>query len=210
MDKWSVDPRRVYLVGSSSGGFMTSILGATYPDLFAAIAIICGGPYASTLLDALQPVGPQLVPIAFRAKLAREAMGENARVVPVLAMHGDQDTTVYPQNGINAIEQWLMTNNLVVSGTASGPFPLTPTALESGLDAGGASFERQDFRSSDGCIVARHVLIHGQGHGWPGRIEDSNAVVDPLPMGTRMSWEFFKNYTKESGEAIPCRSATYV
>lgn len=211
MDRWSVDPSRVYLVGSSSGGFMTSILGATYPELFAAIAVIAGGPYASTLLDALQPVGPRLVPVANRAELAHAAMGENSRVVPVLAMHGDQDTTVYPQNGVNAIQQWLMTNNLVVTGAASGPFPLTPTTVESGLDTGGASFERQDFRSADGCLIARHVLIHGQEHGWPGRTEDSldAPVVDPLPMGTRMSWDFFKNFTKKSGAAIPCRSVAF-
>jgi predicted peptidase len=40
---YSVDAERMYLTGKSMGGFGTWSLAMTYPDLFAAIAPICGG-----------------------------------------------------------------------------------------------------------------------------------------------------------------------
>ncbi|HSW14781.1 MAG TPA: PHB depolymerase family esterase [Solimonas sp.] len=210
MSWWSVDPERVYIVGSSSGALMTSIMGASYPDLYAAIGIMAGGPYASTIADAFQPIGPMLSHPQLQAQLAALAMGPNARVVPVLEMHGDQDTVIYPQNGVNAVQQWLMTNNLVVSGTTSGPFPLMPTSSRVEPNPGGYPYEVDDYRDTGGCLIVRHVRIQGHDHGWPGATDDATVppAIDPgTPSGTEMSWEFFKRYRK-SGSAWPCAAAT--
>src|SRR6266496_3120421 len=43
--RWHADPGRVYAIGISAGGYETSILGAYYPDLYAAIGIHSGAPY---------------------------------------------------------------------------------------------------------------------------------------------------------------------
>lgn len=43
MNKYHVDPDRVYLTGLSMGGFGTWDLAANYPDRFAAIVPMCGG-----------------------------------------------------------------------------------------------------------------------------------------------------------------------
>ena len=40
-----IDPARVYVSGMSSGAMMATVLGATYPDRFAAIAISAGCAY---------------------------------------------------------------------------------------------------------------------------------------------------------------------
>ena len=43
IEKYKVDPDRVYLTGLSMGGFGTWQTAMEYPDRFAAIAPVCGG-----------------------------------------------------------------------------------------------------------------------------------------------------------------------
>jgi acetylxylan esterase len=44
--KYNVNPERVFVSGWSSGGMMTNVLAATYPDVFKAAASISGCPHA--------------------------------------------------------------------------------------------------------------------------------------------------------------------
>jgi poly(hydroxyalkanoate) depolymerase family esterase len=61
---YRVDARRVFVTGLSAGGAMTSIMLATYPDVFAAGAIMAGTPYgcAEKLTDSLTCLKPGIVP----------------------------------------------------------------------------------------------------------------------------------------------------
>ena len=56
VEKHGVDRERVYITGLSAGGAMTSVMLATYPEIFAGGAIIAGLPYgaASGVPEALQ------------------------------------------------------------------------------------------------------------------------------------------------------------
>jgi len=47
--RWTIDQDRIYVAGISSGGGATANLGATYPDVFAAIAVHSGGEYGYPL-----------------------------------------------------------------------------------------------------------------------------------------------------------------
>ena len=47
--RWTIDQDRIYVTGISSGGGATANLGATYPDLFAAIAVHSGAEYGYPL-----------------------------------------------------------------------------------------------------------------------------------------------------------------
>lgn len=49
-----IDRRRIFITGLSAGGAMTSVMLATYPDIFAGGAIIAGLPYgcATTIPEA--------------------------------------------------------------------------------------------------------------------------------------------------------------
>ncbi len=51
-----LDGRRVFITGLSAGGAMTSVMLATYPELFAGGAIVAGLPYgaAQNVRDALE------------------------------------------------------------------------------------------------------------------------------------------------------------
>ena len=208
MTGWRVDPERVYMVGMSAGGFMTSIMAAAYPDLFAAVAINAGGAYADGTCIGV-PAG---MPVALSAQLARWQMGSRARVVPRLAMGGDADRGIPPGCVDKALEQGLRTNNLTLGLSQTGPISLSAASTR-GVDG----TEPDDYDSTvttyldpEGCMVGERWLIHGMDHFWPGGSSDPELAhfTDPKgPNGAEIAWEFFRRYTK-SGTAPPCSEAT--
>jgi polyhydroxybutyrate depolymerase len=54
--KWSIDPKRVYLMGHSNGGFMSYRLACHHAERFAAIAVLAGEMYKD--LSQCQPANP--------------------------------------------------------------------------------------------------------------------------------------------------------
>lgn len=208
LDGWNVDPERVYVVGLSAGGFMASILGATYPDMYAAIGLVEAGAYGIGLAGIAQPIGPRLLRPELLALAAHQAMGPRMRVLPVINFQGDQDLAVRPETGAHAVRQWLMTNNLVVSGTPSEPFSLTPAETIDVTPERGYPYHVDIYRDGDGCRVVEQIRIDGMGHYWPGEPYDPGlaGVLDPEPDGAELIWEFFRRY-RRSDTSLPCVEA---
>ena len=93
---FTVDASRVFVAGLSSGAAMAVILGATYPDVFAAVGAHSGLEYEAatdetSALEAAQSGGPSP---ATQGDAAFAAMGTYARPVPVIVFQGTADTTV--------------------------------------------------------------------------------------------------------------------
>ena len=114
MHDYSVDPRRVYVGGLSAGAAAAAVMGATYPDLYAAVAVhsglACG--VADDLISAFA---------AMRQGDARYSSGpwEDTNVlddqqpfVPTIVFHGDRDTIVHPRNADHVITRSMGTTNL--------------------------------------------------------------------------------------------------
>lgn len=206
MATWNVDPERVYIIGMSAGGWMTSIMGATYPDLYAAIGIAEAGAYGIGLAGLAQPLGPALLRPELLALAAHQAMGTHARVLPVINFQGDNDAAATPASGAHAVQQWLMTNNLAASGSLYVPFPLAPTETIAVTPAGGYPYHIDIYRDANGCRILEQVRIEQMAHYWPGGSDDPSLAgfTDPqAPSGAELSWAFFKRF-RRSDTALSC------
>jgi poly(3-hydroxybutyrate) depolymerase len=199
----NIDRGRVYMAGMSAGSFMTSIMAAAYPRLFAAVVINAGGAYSD-----FSCIGTDLasLPASVSAERAFEESGDAARVIPRLVMGGDADQGIPPACATKALEQGLRTNNLVLSGAQTGPIPLEPRTVRTVETPGRYDSTVSSYRDADGCLVGRRWLIHGMNHFWPGGSRDPElaSFTDPkAPNGSRIAWRFLSKYTKR-GTKMPC------
>lgn len=205
MARLHIDPERVYLVGMSAGGLMTSIDAAAYPDLYAAVAISAGAAYADWPCFTTG-VG---IPVATSAQLAYDEMGSRARIVPRLVIGGDADQAFPPACENKALEQGLRTDNLVLGGTQDGPIALTPSSVRDEHKPGGYAYTVQSFRDPSGCLIGEHWIVHGMNHFWSGGTTDPAyaSFTDPRgPSGAEATWRFLERY-RRSDTAMPCAEA---
>ena len=133
MRDFRVEPGRAYIAGLSAGGATAAIMGATYPDLYAAIGVhsglACGA--ASDIPSAFAAMRQG------RPKVGR-GNGRAGRVVPTIVFHGDRDTTVNPINGDQVIAQSKAATKLRIAVT-TGEAPwetgiLKPSRYEPGVN----------------------------------------------------------------------------
>lgn len=96
LQKYHVDPDRVYLTGLSMGGFGTWHLAEQYPDRWAAIAPVCGGgnPYLARRITHLP------VRIYHGKQDKRVPVGLSMQMAGVLKqLGGNVELLVYPDLG---------------------------------------------------------------------------------------------------------------
>ena len=159
-----IDPARVFVTGLSAGGAMASALLATYPDVFAAGAVIAGLPYrcASGTQAALSAMHRP----AHRAgsqwgDLVRQASPAPQRKPIVAIWHGDADATVAPANATAHASQWCDVHGL---GDAAG--------MDDIVDG----VPHRSWRDARGIVRVELYTVPRLGHGVP---------IDPAAPGDR-------------------------
>jgi feruloyl esterase len=106
------DPRQVYVVGLSAGGAMAAALLASYPDVFAAGAVVAGLPVgaASSTMQALMRMsqaGPSRTPEEWAAQVRQAGPAGFSGAWPRLSIwQGEADTVVAPENANLLATQW--------------------------------------------------------------------------------------------------------
>ncbi|OCL15194.1 carbohydrate esterase family 1 protein [Glonium stellatum] len=99
LDKYNADPHRVFTTGSSSGGMITNVLLATYPDVFAAGGSFSGAPvgWGGAQATTAQQWGDNV----------RNCYpGYNGTRPKMQIWHGSADTVVSPRYGFYQMDQW--------------------------------------------------------------------------------------------------------
>lgn len=146
---------RIYVTGLSAGGAMTSVLLATYPDVFAGGAILSGLPYRcatsqSAAFSCMNP-GSDLTPAQWGDKV-RAASTWTGPWPIVSIWHGDSDFTVRPMNLTESMEQW--TNVHGIDQTAD----VSDTV---------AGYPHKVYKTAAGVARVETYTITGMGHGTP-------------------------------------------
>ncbi len=151
----NIDRDRVFVTGLSAGGAMANVMLATYPEVFAAGAVIAGLPYG----------GARNVHEAFRSMfsgasrsgadwgaLVRQASNHHGPWPKISIWHGQADATVVPSNAQETVKQWTNVHALAVHAMSQ--------------QTSGVHHLRQ-WRDGMGEVLIEEHLIAGMDHGTP-------------------------------------------
>ncbi len=164
VEEYGIDADRVYVAGMSAGGAMAAIMGAAYPDLYAAIGVHSGlAPGAahdlSSAFAAMQNGGPTVA-------RWNNPTSESTQILPTIVFHGDRDTTVHPKNADQLLAHFAAANTADVRDTTRG------SALQTTTDQGqvrdGHAYTYTTYHDAGGRALIEQWTIHELGHAWSG------------------------------------------
>ncbi len=192
MHDYLVDPERVYVAGLSAGAAAAAVMGATYPDLYAAIGVhsglACGAANdLPSAFVAMRQGGVAQGGVA-QGESAQgdfaDAFGDiapvprNGQAVPTIVFHGDSDTTVHPRNGDHVIARSIGTTNV-------------RKTVQRGQVPAGHAYTRTIHTDPSGRAILEQWEIHGAAHAWSGG-SPAGSFTDPKgPDATREMLRFF-------------------
>jgi poly(hydroxyalkanoate) depolymerase family esterase len=151
----NIDSRRIYVTGLSAGGAMTSVMLATYPDVFAGGAVIAGLPFgiAGNVREALSGMmASPSRPASELGDLVRNASTHKGPWPKLSVWHGSADRTVNPANADEIVKQWLDVHGLPLAPMSSGEVDGHP---------------RDVWWNADGETIVESYTITDMAHGTP-------------------------------------------
>jgi poly(hydroxyalkanoate) depolymerase family esterase len=182
---YDIDPARVFVAGLSAGGAMAAVMGATYPDLYAAVGVHSGLPYrsATDLPTAFAAMRGNSGPLGLRSRKSRGA-ANSGRCIRTIVFHGDADSIVHPSNAASIV------------GTAEEDESVERVKAR---NARTRAHTRTVTRDKTGKVVVEQWLIHGGGHAWSGGSRDGTYTD---PQGPDASSEMLRFFLEERLEVV--------
>jgi poly(3-hydroxybutyrate) depolymerase len=210
------------VAGISSGGGATANLGATHPDVFAAIAVHSGPEYGYPLplLGEQEPARDAAAPLSEAEALSGEieeiavippgpdpveqgekafhAMGSFARVVPTIVFHGTADHVCDPSNGDQVTEQWITTNHLASPKDFNATFEHpSSTIVHPAGSHGEHPYTVHAWQDVHGHDVVSYYKVDGMRHAWSGGPPGSIFTDPNGPDASKAIHEFFMAHPKK-------------
>jgi poly(hydroxyalkanoate) depolymerase family esterase len=181
VEEYEVAEGGVYVAGMSAGGAMAAIMGATYPDLYAAVGVHSGlAPGAANDLSSAFTAMRQGGPVIAHKDVLSEGYQE---VLPTIVFHGDGDTTVHPRNGDRLLAHSGNGSSLRVR-TRQGQVP------------GGYKYTRFTYRDAEGRDLVERWSVHGLGHAWSGGSYPGSYTDSRGPDASAEMVRFFEQHHK--------------
>ncbi|ABD85946.1 extracellular catalytic domain type 1 short-chain-length polyhydroxyalkanoate depolymerase [Rhodopseudomonas palustris] len=150
-----IDRDRVFVTGLSAGGAMAAVMLATYPETFAAGAVIAGLPFgvAGNVQQALSAMMQSASrPASELGDLVRDASSHRGPWPKLSVWHGSADRTVNPSNADELVKQWLDLHQLPSS-------PMSTAKVD--------GYPRQVWWNAAGETVVESYTITNMAHGTP-------------------------------------------
>jgi len=172
IERYAVDPTRVYSCGMSNGGFMSYRLACELNDKIAAIASVTGS------------IVPEYKPNCTPGK-----------AVPLMEIHGTADDVV-PYNGspdvalpIEEVIAFWVDNN------ACDAAPVV-TEIPNSDPTDGSTAQRYDYSMCAEDTEVVLIKIDGGGHTWPGAPITIGSTNQDF-IASDVIWEFFNRFSLE-------------
>ena len=174
MHEYSIDRRRVYAAGMSAGGAAAAVLGATYPDIYAAVGVHSG--LACGLVHDVRSAFAVMRSGARRTHTSPRCLESDVPIATIV-FHGDRDTTVNKANGDRFADD-LST-------------PAYARRIEAGQTAGGRAYTKTLYTDASGRSVLEQWSVHGAGHAWSGGSGEGSYTDELGPDASREMARFF-------------------
>jgi poly(hydroxyalkanoate) depolymerase family esterase len=176
-ESYAIDRERIFIAGMSAGGAMAVTMAINYPELYAAAGVHSGLPHA---VARDLPSAMSLMQLGPCSPFGRRAQDRpNSKPIRAIVFHGDQDTTVHPQNGVGVVDQ------------CTGLQPNAQAVIEKGREPDGTCFTRSIYLDAKGGTQAEHWLVHGAGHAWSGGNSRGSYTNPRGPDATKEMLRFF-------------------
>ena len=150
-----LDRGRIFITGLSAGGAMTSVMLATYAEIFAGGAIIAGLPFggATTIPEAFESMRGNGTRSELRLQsLVRSASPHKGPWPTISIWQGSADHTVDLSNAAAIVDQWREVHGL-------GQTPPHTEVMR--------GHTRRFWCDAQGKVLIEEYIIVGMGHGTP-------------------------------------------
>jgi poly(hydroxyalkanoate) depolymerase family esterase len=178
MARYEIDARKVYVAGLSAGAAMAAVMGAAYPDIYAAVGmhsgLAVGSAHDVPSAFAVMRGTPQSSPRG-------AGSGPRRQAIPLIAFHGDRDSTVHPQNS----------ERVILEASDGSAVPSHKASVEQGQVPGGHAYTRTVHSDPTGRVMLEHWIVHGAGHAWSGGSARGSYTDPKGPDAARAMIRFF-------------------
>jgi poly(hydroxyalkanoate) depolymerase family esterase len=181
IEAYGCDRDRIFVAGLSAGGAMAVIMGNRYPDLYCAVGVHSGLPYAAArdLSSAMAAMRRGADNPGNTDQMDYADQTDHIKALPVIVFHGDHDKTVHPRNAEQIIEQALahiVSTERTEQGKSTGASP---------------AYTREIYEDVAQRPIAELWRLHDTAHAWSGGSANGSYTAPEGPDASKEMMRFF-------------------